>query len=40
MIDISREPYERNGIGTIVDSDGVLCLNEKHVEQGLDHKHL
>ena len=32
--------YERNVIETIVDSDGILWLNEKHIEEGLDHKHL
>ena len=25
MVDISRKTYERNGAGTIVDSDGILC---------------
>ena len=30
MVDISRE--------TIVDSDGILRLNEKHIEEGLNHK--
>ena len=31
MIDVSRKTYERNGIETItiVDSDGILWLNEK-----------
>ena len=38
MVDISRETSERNGIKTIVDNDGVLRLNEKHIEEGLDHK--
>ena len=40
MADINRKAYERNGIETIVDNDGILWLNEKHVEQGLDHKEL
>ena len=40
MVDISRKTYERNGIETIVDNDGTLCLNEKHIEEGLNHKHL
>ena len=40
MVDISRKTYERNGTQTIVDNDGVLWLNEKYVEEGLDHKHL
>ena len=33
MVDISRETYERNGIETIVDNDGILWLNEKHIEE-------
>ena len=41
MIDGSRyERYERNGIETRIDSDGILWRNEKHIEEGLDHKHL
>ena len=32
--------YARNGIETIVDNDGVLRLNEKHIEEGLDNKNL
>ena len=35
-----RKTYETNGIETIVDNDGILRLNEKHVEKGLDHKNL
>ena len=31
---------EKNGVETIVDSDGILWLNEKNIEQGLDHKNL
>ena len=38
MVDISRKKYERNGIETIVDNDGILWLNEKYIEEGLDHK--
>ena len=38
MVDISRKTYERNGIETIVDDDGIIWLNEKHTEEGLDHK--
>ena len=30
MVDISRKMYGRNGAETIVDNDGILCLNEKH----------
>ena len=40
IVDISRKTYERNGIETIVDNDGILWLNEKHIEVGLDHKYL
>ena len=29
MVNISRKTYERNGVETIVDSDGILRLNEK-----------
>ena len=38
MFDISRKTYEINGIETIVDKDAILLLNEKHIEEGLDHK--
>ena len=37
---ISREAYEKNGVETIVNKDGILWVNEKHVEEGLDHKNL
>ena len=40
MVDINREMYGRNGVETIVDNDGILWLNEKHIEEGLDHKDL
>ena len=40
MVDISRKTYGKNGIETIVDNDGILWLNEKHIEEGLDHKNL
>ena len=30
MVDISRKTYERNGVETIVNSDGTLWLNKKH----------
>ena len=33
MIDISRKTYERSGVETIVDNDGILRLNEKHIEE-------
>ena len=38
MVDISRKRYERNGIEARVFNDGILWLNEKHIEEGLDHK--
>ena len=40
MVDISRKTYKRNGIKTIVNNNGMLLLNEKHIEEGLDHKNL
>ena len=40
VIGIRRKTYERNGIETIVDNDGILWLKEKHIEEGLYHKHL
>ena len=39
MGDISRKNYEINGIETI-GNDRVLRLNEKHIEEELDHKNL
>ena len=32
--------YERNTVEGIVDSDRILCWNEKHIEQEYDHKNL
>ena len=32
--------YERTGIESIVDNDGILRLNEKYIEERLDHKNL
>ena len=40
MIDISRERYERNGMEKIVDNGKILRLNEKYIDEGLDHKNL
>ena len=40
MADISRKTHERNGIETIVDNDGILWLNENHIDEGLGHKNL
>ena len=38
MIGISRKIYQRSGVETVVDSDGILQLNEKHIGKGLHHK--
>ena len=38
--DISRKTYEKNDVGIIVDRDGILWSNEKHIEEGLAHKNL
>ena len=35
MVDKSREMYGRNCVETIIDSDGILWLNEKHKEEEL-----
>ena len=34
MVDISREKYKRNGAETKVDSEEILWLNERHVDDG------
>ena len=38
MVNTSRKMYERSGIETIVGNDGILWLNKKHTEEGLDHR--
>ena len=40
MADIFRKTYKRNDIETTADNDGTLGLNEKHIEDELDLKHL
>ena len=40
MVDIRKIMYQRNFAETIEDSDGTFCLNEKHIEDGSDHKNL
>ena len=40
MVDISSKLSKTNGVETTVDSDGTLWLNEKHIEEGLDHINL
>ena len=32
--------YARNGVETIVYNDGISRINEKHIQEGLDPKHL
>ena len=39
-VDISKETYENNDIELIVDDNGTLCVNEKHIEETLGHKNL
>ena len=38
MADISRKTYERNGVETVLDNDGILWLHENYIEEELDHK--
>ena len=40
MVNINRKTYEKNGIGTIIDNDGILKLNDKPLAEGLVHKNL
>ena len=40
MVDISRKKYERIGLETALDSSGIVWLNERHIEDGLDQKYL
>ena len=40
MDDISRKTYEKNGIKTIEDIDGILWLHKKQLEEGLNLKRL
>ena len=40
MIGIRREKYERHDIEKIADNDGIMWLNEKQIEECLDHQHL
>ena len=39
-LDVSRNTCDRNSIETTVDNDGILWLNKRHTEEGLDHKNL
>lgn len=38
MVDISKKTYDENGVEPIPDSDGILQLNEKRIEDVLGHK--
>ena len=40
LVDINRKTYERKGVETTVDNDGILWVNEKHIKEGLDHKNI
>ena len=40
MLNITKETLENNGIEVIVDSVNALWLNEKNIEEKLDHKNL
>ena len=37
MAHTSRKTYERNGVERKVGNDGILRLNDKHIQQELDH---
>ena len=40
ILNITKETLENNGIEVIVDSVNALWLNEKNIEEKLDHKNL
>ena len=40
MVDIVKETNENNNVEAIVDGIGTFWLNEKYIEEKLDHKHL
>ena len=40
MVDVIRERYGKNRVETIADNERILWFNEKHIEEGLDYKHL
>ena len=40
MADINRKSYARLDIEIVVDNGEVLWINEKHIEEGLDHDNL
>ena len=40
MFNVDKETYENSDIEAIVDDIGMLWLNEKHIEEKLNHKNL
>ena len=40
MVDINKKTYENNDIEVIVGGIEMSWLNEKHIEEKLDHKNL
>ena len=40
MVDKSKKTFKRNAVETIINNDGILWLNEKHIEEGLDQAYL
>ena len=40
MVDITKETLENNDIEVIKDGVNTLWLNERHIEEQLDHKYL
>ena len=40
MVDTSRKTFKEIVVKTIKDSDEILELNKKHIEDGLDHKNM
>ena len=37
MVDIGRQTYERNSVETKLDGDKLIWLNEKYIEERLNH---
>lgn len=40
MVNKIRKAYENHGVESIVDSDGILWLNQKYIKEGLGQQHL
>ena len=34
MVKKKKKTYQKNGVETIVDNDGIFCLNERHKKKG------